>query len=152
FKSFKVSQIVVTSSEFHPLEDVVLAVGGTAEVITVSEKVVPVQTASGGRSELIAGTALSEIGVEGRGFVSYMQTLPGGIGTSALTRDAPGRNTMSGLHINGSRETANLMLIDGTPAMDAGNSSNPQEATIDSIAEVKVLTSAYQAEYGRNGG
>jgi hypothetical protein len=152
FKTFELNRIEVTSSEFHPLEDIVLTVGGTTESVTVIEKAAPVQTASGERSDVVAGTALSEIAVKGRDFVSFMQTLPGVIDTSALSRDAPGRNAMSGVHINGSRDTANLMLIDGTPSMDAGNSSNPQEATMDAIAEVKVLTSAYQAEYGRNGG
>ncbi len=152
FKAFDLSGIVVTSSEFHPLNDIVLTVGRTTESVTVSEKAPPVQTSSGERSDTVTGTQLSDIAVKGRDFISYMDTLPGVIDTSALSRDAPGRNAMGGLHINGSRDTATLMMIDGTPSMDAGNSSNPEESTMDSIAEVKVLTNAYQAEYGRNGG
>ncbi len=152
FKVYELRGIVVTSSEFHPLKDIVLAVGQTTESITVAEKAPPVQTSSGERSDTVTGTQLSDIAVKGRDFLSYMQTLPGVIDTSALSRDAPGRNTMGSLHINGSRPTEALMMIDGTPSMDAGNSSNPEQSTMDSIAEVKVLTSAYQAEYGRNGG
>ncbi len=152
FTTFKLSEIVVTSSEFHPLSDLTLSVGQATESVTVSEKTAPVQTSSGERSELVSGTQLSEIAVKGRDFLSYMQTLPGVIDTSALSRDASGRNTMGGLYINGGRPTQNLMLIDGTPSMDAGNNSNPQQSSMDSIAEVKILTNSYQAEYGRNGG
>src|SRR5579872_334408 len=151
FKSFKLDNVVVTSSEFHRLADIALSVGETTESITVMEKTPPLQTSSGERSDLVTGSQLSEIAVKGRDFLSYMQTLPGVIDTTG-SRDAPGRNAMGGLHINGGRDTGNLMLIDGTPSMDAGNSSNPEESTMDSIAEVKVLTGSYQAEYGRNGG
>jgi hypothetical protein len=152
FKTHNLSNIIVSSSEFHAIEEITLTIGGTSESVTVEEKVAPIQTASGERSDIVTGTALSEIAVKGRDFLAYMQTLPGVIDTNALSRDAPGRNAMGGLHINGSRDSSNLMLIDGTPSMDAGNSSNPQQAGMDSIAEVKVLTSAFQAEYGRNGG
>jgi hypothetical protein len=151
FKTFHLRDIEVTSSEFHALNDISLGVGATSDSITVNETAAPVQTVSGERSDLVAATALSEIAVKGRDFLSYMQTLSGVIDTNA-NRDAAGRNEMSGIHMNGGRDTQTLMLIDGTPSIDAGNNSNPEESTMDTIAEVKILTNAYQAEYGRNGG
>ena len=152
FKTLNLRDIEVTSSEFRALNDLTLSVGEATESVTVAETAPPVQTVSGERSDLVGATALSEIAVKGRDFLSYMQTLPGVIDTSYQSRDASGRNEMSGIHMNGSRDTAALMLIDGTPVMDSGNNNIPEESTMDSIEEVKILTNAYQAEYGRNGG
>ena len=43
--------------------------------------------------------------------------------------------------------------MDGITAMDSGsNGSLTFEPNMDSIGEVRVLTSNYQAEYGRNAG
>jgi hypothetical protein len=151
FKTFNMNGIVVTSSEFHALNDVVLSVGSTTESVTVAEEAPPVQTVSGERSDVVNATTLSEIAVKGRDFLSYMATLPGVIDTSA-SRDASGRNAMGGLHMNGGRDTQTLMLIDGTPVMDSGNNNIPEQSTMDSVQEIKILTNAYQAEYGRNAG
>ena len=152
FKVFQIDDVEVTSSEFHPLSDIVLEIGRSSQSITVAEKAPPVQTSSGELSNLVSGTELRDIAVKGRDFVSYLGTLPGVVDTNSQNRDAFERNALSGVHINGGRDTEALMLIDGMPSEDAGNNSPPQEPTMDSIAEVKVLTASYQAEYGRNGG
>jgi len=62
------------------------------------------------------------------------------------------RNANSGISINGGRSTSVLMMVDGMPSMDAGNNGVPDEPNMDAIAEVKILTTNYQAEYGRNSG
>jgi hypothetical protein len=45
-------------------------------------------------------------------------------------------------------------MIDGVSAMDTGNNGllGGLNLPVDAVAEVKVLTSAYQAEFGRSGG
>ena len=48
--------------------------------------------------------------------------------------------------------TTNIMM-DGVSAMDTGSNGAPiLQMNVESIAEVKVLTSSYQAEYGRSSG
>ena len=49
------------------------------------------------------------------------------------------RNALGGIHINGSRSSSVLMMVDGMPTMDAGNNGVPSEPNMDSIAEVRVL-------------
>ena len=46
----------------------------------------------------------------------------------------------------------NNIMMDGISAMDTGNNGQMLQMNIESIAEVKVLTSGYQAEYGRSSG
>src|SRR5205085_8966324 len=60
--------------------------------------------------------------------------------------------------VNGTRRMGgggqDTYMIDGVSAMDTGNNGllGGLNLPIDAVAEVKVLTSAYQAEYGRSSG
>ena len=54
---------------------------------------------------------------------------------------------------NGQRTNSNNVQIDGITDMDTGNNGGPMVAlSLDSVQEVKLLTSNYQAEYGRSAG
>ena len=44
------------------------------------------------------------------------------------------------------------IMMDGVSAMDTGSNRPLLQMNVESIAEVKVLTSGYQAEYGRASG
>ena len=46
----------------------------------------------------------------------------------------------------------NNIMMDGVSAVDTGNNAILLQMNVESIAEVKVLTSGYQAEYGRSSG
>ncbi|MDE3164369.1 MAG: TonB-dependent receptor, partial [Acidobacteriota bacterium] len=151
FKTYELAGISIQSSEFHSAGVIVLEVGRPAESIVVSEEGTPVQLSSGERSATITGNQLNDIAVKGRDFVSYLSTLPGIVDTNP-NRDAMQRNALSGIHVNGGRDTQTVLLVDGVPIIDAGNNGASQEPNMDAIAEVRVLASNYQAEYGRNGG
>ena len=43
-------------------------------------------------------------------------------------------------------------MMDGVSTMDTGSNSPLLQMNVESIAEVKVLVSGYQAEYGRSSG
>src|SRR5215472_14442085 len=151
FKNYELTNVEVLASEFHAVGNIVLRVGQASESLVVADTVAPVQLASGERSDTITGTQLNDVAVKGRDFVSYLSTLTGVVDTNA-SRDAMQRNALSGIHINGGRDTQTLLIVDGMPMIDAGNNGSPQEPNMDAIAEVRVLASNYQAEYGRNGG
>ena len=52
--------------------------------------------------------------------------------------------------MNGQRPNSNNITIDGVANIDTGdNGGNMVTTNIDSVAEFKILTNAYQAEYGR---
>src|SRR5207244_12312241 len=52
--------------------------------------------------------------------------------------------------VNGQRPNSNNITIDGVANIDTGNNGGNMATTnIDSVAEFKILTNAYQAEYGR---
>jgi len=130
----------------------VLEVGEVQQQVEVVAAATPVQIASSERAGLVSGEQILNIALKGRDFLAFLSTLPGVIDTNLGSREVVQTgNVLGGLHINGGRSTSIMYALDGISAVDTGsNSSVHNEPNLDSIAEVKVLTSNYQAEYGRN--
>ena len=68
------------------------------------------------------------------------------------TATSPRPTPFDGITINGNTSALNF-TVDGITDMDTGsNSTLHYEPNMDAIQELKVLTSNYQAEFGRNSG
>ncbi|MEP6914328.1 MAG: carboxypeptidase regulatory-like domain-containing protein [Acidobacteriota bacterium] len=149
FKTYEQKGIKLASTERVGLRAIALEVGGVAETVTVQAESVQVQTTTAARSGLITRDNLEDIALKGRDFAGMLKILPGVIDPS--NREAPGWGSMSGLSING-RSSFNFSY-DGVTNKDTGsNSGNYAAPALDSIAEVRVQTSNFQAEYGRSSG
>jgi hypothetical protein len=149
FKTYEQKGISLASTERVALRAIALEVGGVAETVTVQAEAVQVQTSNGARSGLITRENIEDIALKGRDFAAMLKLLPGVVDTSA--REAPGWGSMQNLSING-RSSFNFSY-DGVTNKDTGsNSGNYAAPALDSIAEVRVQTSNFQAEYGRSSG
>lgn len=149
FKPYEQKGIVLGATERLSLGAIALQIGGLSEVVTVQSETVKVQTTSGERSATITASQIEDIGLKGRDFMGSLKMLPGVIDTSA--RDAPGWGSVGGMSING--QTSFNFSYDGVTNKDTGsNSGNYAAPALDSIAEVKVQASNFQAEYGRSSG
>jgi len=103
-----------------------------------------IQLRSGERAFTMESQAIQNIAVNGRSFFGLAGLVPGVIPNN----DAPVQ--VSNLNANGQRSNSNNMTIDGVANIDTGdNGGNMAQTNLDAIAEFKVLTSSYQAEYGR---
>ena len=72
-----------------------------------------------------------------------------GVVTASKPQDL---SSATNFNVMGNRQTSNNITIDGTPATDMGNGSQLKlTVSQDAVAEMKVETSNYQAEYGRLG-
>ena len=150
FKSFEQKGLVVGATERVGLKTITLQVGGLSEQVVVQAESPQVQTTNAARSGLVTRQQIDDIAVKGRDFASYLKLLPGVVDTSA--REAPGWGSMGGLSINGRSGGFNFSY-DGVTNKDTGsNSGNYQAPALDSIGEVRVQTSNFQAEYGRSSG
>ncbi|MBO0722672.1 MAG: Plug domain-containing protein, partial [Blastocatellia bacterium] len=97
-------------------------------------------------------TQLNDIALKGRDFFAFLATIPGVVDTKD-SRDSTTNASNLGTFINGARDNQKNYSVDGITAMDVGsNQSMSFMPNMDAIEEVKVLTSNYQAEYGRNSG
>ena len=152
FKRYQQNDIELASSEIRDLGKIALVLGAVQETISVEATTTPVQTASSEKSALVTGAELNAIALKGRDFFGLMYTLPGVVDTST-TRDATSPNSVGGIYLAGGRNASKNFTVDGMTALDTGSNGTIHfEPNIDSISEVRVLTSNYQAEFGRSGG
>ena len=149
FKNYEQKGIVLGATERVALRTIALEVGTLEETVSVVSEATLVQTNNGARSALITRENLEDIALKGRDFAGMLKILPGVVDTSA--REAPGWGSMQNLSING-RGSFNFSY-DGVTNKDTGsNSGNYAAPALDSIAEVRVQASNFQAEYGRSSG
>jgi hypothetical protein len=151
FKTYQQTDVVLSANERLALRAIVLEVGQLEETIAVTAEAARVQTTSGERSGLITQQQLQDISLKGKDYMGMLRLLPGVVDTQ--NREAPGWNNLGGLSINGGRNNTINLTYDGVTNLDTGSNTGPFLAPgLDSIAEIKVLTSNYQAEYGRSSG
>lgn len=153
FKNLSVKDIVVDESQAHDLGKLQLALGEVTESVSVTAEAATIETASSDRAALLDNSQLNVDAIKGRDLMSYMKLLPGVIDTTT-TRDISGGSILGGLTFNGNPQGILGFSVDGATDMDTGCSScfAHFEPNIDAIGEVKVLTSNFPAEYGRNSG
>jgi hypothetical protein len=146
--------VVVNSNDRLDLGTLVLEVGGITESVTVEAAPAELQRASAERSYAIEGQVVQNIAVNGRSFFGLAFLAPGVVATNAAnTQQATPTGDSATLSANGQRRGNNNVQIDGITDMDTGNNGGPMVAlSLDSVQEFKILTSNYQAEYGRSVG
>jgi Carboxypeptidase regulatory-like domain/TonB-dependent Receptor Plug Domain len=152
---FKKAQVTVTLDVNTKLDigQVRLDVGSVTDVLSISAEATPlITTNSMDKAYVVEKTQMSELPMNGRNFTSLMNTVPGM--TSAAQSDFNVNfNDVSQFHSLGGRGSENNMYLDGSPNIDVGdNQSQYTQASIDAIAEFRVLQSGFNAEYGRNSG
>jgi hypothetical protein len=153
FKVFDLSGIELASSETRDLGRLVLQVGGVTESVMVTAQATPVQTASSERSASVLPQQLQDLSLKGRDPFGMMQLLPGVIDNMIGNRDLESAYSMGNISINGMSPQSVNVAVDGVTEMDeGGNYTAFVTPNMDSIAEMRVLTNGYQAEYGRQSG
>jgi hypothetical protein len=150
FKTLLQSNISLSAQETRDVGKLSLELGNTSEKIAVIAEATPVQTSSSEKSQMVDGHQLNDITLKGRDLFGYMRLIPGVIDTA--NRDVTSPNGFSSITINGNTSAKNF-TVDGITDIDTGSNGTIHfEPNIDAIQELKVLTSNYQAEFGRNSG
>ena len=132
--------------------DVTLQVGAASTVVTVQgTSVAQVETESSDLGSTVSGKEITQLELNGRDFTSLIALSPGVTNQSGAEEGEPGASTVA-FSINGGRTEYNNFEIDGGDALDNGSDTTLNVyPSIDAIAEFKVLTSNYGAQYGKNG-
>jgi hypothetical protein len=151
FKSVEMRQVVVGANDRFSAGITTLEVSQQEETITVEGRAPEIQATSGERSYTLEGSTLKSIAVNDRSIFALIGLVPGvKIG---ITQGGPNNGTPTGISFfsaNGARTNSNNLTVDGITNIDTGdNGSNMATTNLDTISEFKVLTSGYQAEYGR---
>ncbi|MEJ2006815.1 MAG: carboxypeptidase regulatory-like domain-containing protein [Acidobacteriota bacterium] len=145
------SGITLTTGQTQRV-DAVMKVGGVTQQVTVQGNVLHVQTETASMSNVITGQQISQLEINGRNFVRLALLVPGAtpVGLSTQTVGVMANNNIS---FNGSRTQYNNWTVDGAPNTDEGSASTFNTyPNLDSIAEFRISTSNYGAEYGHHSG
>ncbi len=153
----KFKEFISTGVEVHvstPTEiNATLEVGAVSEKVTVQATDVQVQTVSAEVGEVIDGTQVRELPLNGENFVGLTQLSPGV--NAAASYDGTGKGLEGGVNfsVNGNPYTNNLFLVDGVNNNDVGsNRTILVYPSVDTIAEFKMIRNSYGAEYGQASG
>jgi hypothetical protein len=152
FKKTVVGPIVVNIQE-HPEVDITLTIGSIREVVTITSEGSQLQTETSELGDVVNGQEATTLPLNGRNFAQLAQLSAG------VAPAEPGSriNASYGFSAGGARSEQNNFLLDGVD-----NNSNLADLlnetafviqpSVDAIAEFKVQTSAYSAEFGRGNG
>jgi hypothetical protein len=151
FKKYQAKGVVLNVAEKARV-DVTLEVGSTTtEVLVEGTQVAQVETQSSDLSGTVTGAEISQLSLNGRNFTQLVTLVPGVSNQTGQDEGTVGIYGNVSYSINGGRVEYNNWEIDGGDNMDNGsNSTLNVYPNVDAIAEFKVLTSNYGAQYGRN--
>ena len=148
-------QHVSVSIQQHVVVPLRLAVGSVKAIVEVTTGEPVLQTQSASVGQVIPGPQINSMPLNGRNYTLLAQLSPG---TTTTVYDSGHGEIQSGTFVaNGVPEVFNNYLLDGitnnSEAADFGNGTSyaikpPPEA----LAEFRVETANYSAEYGRSGG
>ncbi len=131
--------------------DAALTLGQSTETIQVTSEAPPVQADSATLGRDITTTQIQNLNLNGRNPYLLSLLKPGVNGNSAIGGFS--FNLNNGLNVNGARNQDTLITQDGAVAVRTrSNGTSIGVADADSTQEVQILTSNYNAEYGRASG
>jgi hypothetical protein len=144
--------------------DLTLEVVEKIETVTVAENAAQVDTASTQVGEVITSRAMTEVALNGRSFTDLLALQPGIV---PVTTQLPDSIVMAGASIaiqpsgtlnagnqsiSGQREDANGFMVNGGDVKELMNGGTLVVPNLDSIAEFRILTNNFDAEYGNYSG
>ncbi len=131
--------------------DAQLAVGAATETVEVTASAATLQTESASVQSDVTRKQIDSLELNGRNPIFMANLVPGtrGGNLSGLSFNF----SQGPSNINGARTPESLITYDGAPAVRTrSNGTSLGSADVDSTQEIQILTSNYNAEYGRSSG
>ena len=143
--------------------DTQLAPGGGQQTVTVTDDTLHIETASTQTGEVISGRQMTAVPLDGRSYTDLLALQPGVAPATALTSSTvddvgatilnpSGTLNPGTLSVNGQRENANFYSVNGIDAEEDVNMGAAIVPNLDSIAEFRISTGSFDAEYGEFSG
>jgi hypothetical protein len=135
--------------------DAQLQVGSSTQEVVVNATVAHVETETGAISDVVTGSQVSQLNLNARNFANLATLVPGAatLGTG-FDSSHVGVLANAAISFNGLPVNIENWEVDSTNNIDQGSGSGSVMTypSIDSIAEFRVSTANYSAEYGKSGG
>jgi hypothetical protein len=135
--------------------DIPLELGEATQEVTVNAAAVQVETANTQMGEVISGTKMTTVPLNGRSYTDLLALQPGVV---PVTSGQYGALNVSGdlnpgvLSVSGQRESANGFMVNGGDVKEGTYMGTAIVPNLDSIAEFRIITNNFDAEYGNFSG
>ena len=153
FKKAVKNGVIINVNDRQTTGIISLEVGTVGDVVEITADAARLllKTESGEQSQVINSQQVENLALNGRNYLDLVKLTPGVV--SFVNGQTAGPGGLSAFNINGTRANQHNLTIDGTTNVDTGSNGTQHIALVlDNIAEFKILTSNYQAEYGRSAG
>ena len=160
FKTFRQTGVVINANSALRA-DASLSVGSINEKIEVSTEAAQVETQSTQMGEVIEGSKMTSVPLNGRSFIDLLALQPGvspyqnddttsGVGADPTT--VSGDQTNGTQSVNGGRLGSNGFMVNGADAQEGVHNGAAIIPNLDSISEFRIITNNFNAEYGNFSG
>ncbi len=161
FKTFRQTGLVIDANSALRA-DASLDVGSINEKIEVSTEAAMVDTQTTQMGEVIEGSKMTSVPLNGRSFIDLLSLQPGvspykntdtmtsGIGMDPTT--ISGDQTNGTQSVNGGRTGSNGFMVNGADAQEGVHNGAAIIPNLDSIYEFRIITNNFDAEYGNFSG
>lgn len=166
FKTFRQTGLVIDANSALRA-DASLDVGSINEKVEVSTEAAQVETQSTQMGEVIEGTKITSVPLNGRNFIDLLTLQPGvspyqctspsncndttnGIGSDESS--VSGDQTNGTQSVNGGRVGSNGFMVNGADAQEGVHNGAAILPNLDSIYEFRIITNNFDAEYGNFSG
>ncbi|MGA9772246.1 MAG: TonB-dependent receptor, partial [Blastocatellia bacterium] len=130
--------------------NVSLEVGSIAEQVVVTAPQAPLKKDSPAIGTVIENRQITQLPLDGRNFLELSLLVPGAV--PAAPGSAGSVRGDFAFNVNGQREDSNNFLLDGVYNIDPKLNTFGVKPPVDAIREFEMLTSTYDASFGRNAG
>ncbi len=151
FQKFETNEIKLESGQ-NARVDITLQVGGFEQNVEVSGVTPILQTQNAVVGEVISETTIKNTPLNGRNFAQLSLLLPGVMTTDPNSFTQPKNFGAGRPYVNGQREQENNFTLDGVDMNEAVDNLLPYQPSPDALAEVRVETNNYSAEFGNVAG
>jgi hypothetical protein len=126
-----------------------MQLGPVKEAITVKADAAKIETESGEVSSVVTGPQVTQLATNGRSIYTLANLTPGSSNDQADFNPPTAVGGDNNVSFNGLRVAHNLYMLDGSETYDRGGGGGTDiMPSLDAIAEFRMLTSNYSAEYG----
>ncbi len=155
FQKFLVTDVTLDVNEQRRI-DVTLKVGSVEQQVQVSANAVQVETTNTQLGQVIDQKKVLDLPLNGRSYIDLLGLQSGVAPTTSgsIQQDRPVSGDLSSgnISVNGQRETANAFLVNGGDVSEGRNLGTAVIPNLDSVAEFRLITNSFDAEYGKFSG
>lgn len=150
-----VTEKIVVTVNARQRVDLTMQPGQLTETVTITDAAQLLETDSSVRGQVVQREQIINLPLNGRSYANLILLAPGVRESSQNSATGGGRE--AAFNVNGLRNTFNNFLLDGVDnnaygTSNQGFSSQVVQVSPDAVAEFKVQTNTYSAEFGRSGG